>query len=459
MLPSKEGATSVSDHQLLLFLVDVGTLFLAARVGGEVAARIGIPLHVGELLAGIALGPSLLGWLSPGAFEALFPADPVIRSVLEIMNWLGIIFLVTLAGLETRLGVLKEAGRAVLGAWIGGFFLPFAFGFALGMVFPASLVPPGVERPVFALFLAVAMSLSAIPVIARILMDLGMFQTRTGMVIMSSALADDTIGWIVLAVVAGLATGSGGGIETAAWALAGTGLFVGTAFTVGRPLVKRAVKASRRLRVPHAETSAILLLVFVGGAITQAIGVHLVLGCFVMAILIGRTPKKDPQAIESIRHIGMGFLVPFFFTFTGIKVDLTAMRGGTFLVMVAAVLVACLGKVVGGSIGARLGGLPKWEALSVGVGLNARGAMELVIAAVGLSIGILNEASYAIIVVIAITTTVMAAPLLRATMRRAVAAEELRGAGRDAGSDGATAAVDVAARPLPMFDGAPRRKR
>jgi Kef-type K+ transport system membrane component KefB len=249
-------------------------------------------------------------------------------------------------------------------------------------------------------------------------MDLRLYGTRLGMVILSTAIADDTVGWIVLAVVAGLA---GGALELGPIlrTVLLTALFVAGAFTVGRILVDRAIRASRRLRVPYGELSALLMLVFAFGALTQWIGVHLVLGAFVAAILIGREPDLDPDSVAAVRHLGMGFFVPFFFAYTGIKVDLTTLRGSALGFAAAAVVVACVSKVVGGWAGTRLGGLPHWEALAVGFGLNARGAMELVIAAIGLSIGVLNEATYATIVLIAVLTTVLAAPMLQFCVRRA----------------------------------------
>jgi Kef-type K+ transport system membrane component KefB len=413
----------VTDDQLLRFLVELTVLFLAARIGGEVAARLRLPLHVGELLMGIALGPSLLGWVWPGAFDALFPADAATRSLLDVVSWTGVIMLALLAGLETRLGILRTAGRAVLGGWIGGFGLPFAAGLALGTAAPASLVPPGVDRPVFALFLATAMSISAIPVIARILMDLKLYRTRLGMVILSTAIADDTVGWIVLAVVAGLARGAlelGPILRTVLL----TAAFIVGAFTLGRMLVGRAIRASRRLRVPFGELSAMLMIVFALAALTQWIGVHLVLGAFVAAILIGREPDLDPDSVTAVRHLGMGLFIPFFFAYTGIKVDLTTLHGSALGFAAAAVVVACVSKIVGGWAGTRLGGLPHWEALAVGFGLNARGAMELVIAAIGLSIGVLSEPMYATIVLIAVLTTVMAAPMLQFCVRRAGVEQE-----------------------------------
>jgi Kef-type K+ transport system membrane component KefB len=262
------------------------------------------------------------------------------------------------------------------------------------------------------------MSISAIPVIARILMDLDLYRTRIGMIVLSTAIADDTVGWIVLSIVAGLVTG-GVELQTIGLTVLLTGVFLALSFTVGRLLVRRLLKFSNRLRMPYAQLSAMMLLVLSFAAITQAIGVHLVLGAFVAAILIGRNPRIDADAVTGVRQVGMGFFVPFFFAYTGIKVDLTTLRGNALTFAILAVVVACLGKVVGGALGARLGGLPRWEALAVGFGRNARGAMELVIAAIGLQIGVLTEATYAIVVLIAVLTTLMAAPLLKLCVDRA----------------------------------------
>src|SRR5712692_3350352 len=377
----------VTEHQLFLFLVEVAVLVVAARLGGEVALRLGIAQVVGELVVGICLGPSLFGALWKGGFLALFPADPLQRGMLEILGWVGVVFLVIVSGLETRLDIMRSASRAVFSGWIGGFTLPFALGFGLGWLIPSNLVGTGVSRPVFALFVGTALAISAIPVIARILLDLDLFQTRIGVVIISTATADDTVGWIVLAVITGLASaGHRIDVGTVTTAMVGTILWVLLAFSIGQRLVNRALEMSSRLKSPHAQTSIILVLVFLGAAVTQAIHVHLVLGAFITGILISRSPHLQKEATETIRRIGFAFFIPFFFGYTGIKVDLTTITGSALLVAVAAVAVACVGKLVGGGVGAWLGGLPKWEAAAVGAGLNARGAMELVIAAIGVSI-------------------------------------------------------------------------
>jgi Kef-type K+ transport system membrane component KefB len=408
----------VSDAQLLQTLLQIAVILGAARIGGEVAVRLNVPQVVGELAGGIALGPSVLGALFPGVFRLLFPSGDAQLNLLELLSWLGVTFLVLIAGLETRLGMLRGSGRAVVGSWIGGFWLPFVVGTGAGWLLPVGFWGPQADRLSFALFVATAMSISAIPVIARILLDLGVMRTRMGMVIMSSALADDTVGWIVLAVTIGLATAGGIDGTLLGVALGGTALFLVLAATLGQYGVRKLLRFARNMKAPHAQGTAMFLLVLAGGALTQALHVHMVLGSFVTAILIARSCGKDAEAIRSIRHVGMSLFIPFFFGYAGSKVDLTTLDGSAFGVAIAILVLACLSKLVGGGLGALAGGLRGWEAAAVGAGLNARGAMELVIAAIGLSAGIVDLRMYSIIVLVAIVTTLMAAPLLRYCLAR-----------------------------------------
>jgi Kef-type K+ transport system membrane component KefB len=198
--------------------------------------------------------------------------------------------------------------------------------------------------------------------------------------------------------------------------------------------------ARERLRMPSAELAMMFLLVVGGAAITQAIGVHLVLGALVISILIGRTRRGPDSATDGVTNVATAFFAPVFFAYTGLKVDVTALGSDALVFGGVAVVLACGSKIVGGALGAAAGGLPRWEALAVGFGLNARGAMELVIAAIGLSVGILDEATYAIVVLIAIVTTVLAAPSLKMCMERA-GPEALR---RGRSGRAARAEVDMA---------------
>ncbi len=403
----------MDEHKLFLLLAELAIVVVAARLGGEVAVRLHVPEVVGEILAGICLGPSLLGALWPNGFHALFPTDPEQYHLLELMGWIGVVFLVLLSGWEINLGLLRHARKAVATAWIGGFFLPFALGYGLGWLVPGELLVPGISRAVFALFIGTAMSISAIPVVARILLDLDLIRTRVGMVIMSTAMADDTAGWIVLAIVTGLATTGGFQGHTVAIALGGIVVFLVFAFTIGTRLVHLAMLGSARLRMPFAQTTVVLAIVLAGGAITQAIHVHLVLGAFIASVLVAQSPGRNPATRDAIRHVALALFVPFFFGYTGVKVDLTTLTGAALPVAIAAIVVASFGKLVGGGLGARLGGLTWPESIAVGAGLNARGAMELVIAAIGLSIGVLTVPMFSIVVMIAVVTTFTAAPMLR----------------------------------------------
>jgi Kef-type K+ transport system membrane component KefB len=406
----------MTEHQLFLYLAEVATLVVVARIGGELAVRLGIPQVVGELLLGICVGPSLFGALWPGGFNALFPADLSQRNLLEVTYWIGVVFLVVLGGTEMRVWIIRRAQSPVIGAWIGGFGLPFLLGFGLGWLVPRDLIGAGISRPVFALFIGTAMSISAIPVIARILMDLNLLKTKVGTIIMSSAVADDTVGWIVLAIVTGLASATHAVDKgTVLTALVGTALFVVFAFTIGQRLVDTAIRGSTHLKAPYMQTTLMLAIVFTAAAFTQWIHVHLVLGAFVAGILIARSKERRVMkpSRDVVREVGFAFFIPFFFGYTGVKTDFTTLTGHVLPVALAAVVVACLGKLVGASLGARIGGLSTWEALGVGSGLNARGAMELVIAGIGLSIGVLTEPMYSTIVLIAVVTTVMAGPMVR----------------------------------------------
>jgi K+:H+ antiporter len=410
----------VTDHQLFLFLAEVSLVVVAARAGGELALRIGIPQVVGELFAGIVLGPSLFGRIWPDGFAAVFPANQTQHDLLQIMSWMGVVFVVLLAGFDTRLGIVRRAGRAVVTTWAGGFFLPFILGFLLGWFAPAALIGPGMERSVFALFVATALSISALPVIARILTELRVFQTKIGMVTISTAVVDDIVGWVLIALITGMVVDGGVQAGRVLVALVGAIAFLTLAFTVGQALVRKAFAASARLKIPFAQGTMILVIVFLSGAITQALHLHLVLGSFVAGILIFRTPWKtrDLATMDAVRRVGMGFFAPFFFGYTGIKVDMTTLTGSALVVAAVALGLACFGKLVGGGLGARAGGLRPWEAAAVGAGRNARGTSELIIASIGYSIGLLTLPMYTIIVLIAVATSLMAGPLVRYCVRR-----------------------------------------
>jgi Kef-type K+ transport system membrane component KefB len=429
----------VGSGQTALSLVGVLVLVGAARAGGGIARRLGLPEVVGEISVGIMVGPTVLGrvWAEP--VGALFPADAAFLR--DSLAWVGVLFLVTISGLEARLDLVRASGRVVLLAWAGGFSIPFVSGLAIASLLPEGFVGADVSRGTFAFFLATAMSISAIPVIARILLDLGVHSTRIGMVIISSALVSDTVGWILLGIVTGAATHAdswwGSGV-----AVGGTVVFVVVALVAGPRLMAAVVRSSARLRIPYGQTLLLLAVVAACGLVTEALGVHMVLGAFVGAMLLGGHRSEFPDAYGSVRRLGMAFFVPFFFAYAGMGADLGSLSGSGVPITIAVVTVAFLGKLIGGGLGARLGGVSGWEATAIGVGLSARGAMELVIAAVGLSLGILTPPTYAMLVVVAVITSVLASPLLAACLRRSGSLIEMNAPGDPQTEESIAGAMD-----------------
>jgi K+:H+ antiporter len=403
-------------HTLLVFILQLALLLAAARGLGELCRRIEQPPVIGELLAGVLLGPSVLGLAAPSVQVALFPRDPLQFQLLEVIAWFGMIWLLLMTGLETDVAVLRNLGRAAFYASLFGMVVPFASAFALGWVLPARLLTAPDQRVLFALFLATALSISAIPVIARILADLDLMRRNVGVVILGAGVTDDTTGWLVLSIITGIATRGRLSVGSAALAVLSTGAFVAAVWVFGARAVLAVLRwVDDRMEARYAMTTAVFVIMLLFAAVTESIGIHAVFGAFVAGLVIGRSPRVRKTTIEQIEALLIAVFAPIFFAYAGLKVDLAhGFELGTTLVVIA---VACAGKLVGASAGAYWGGLGAWESLAIGSGMNARGAMELVIALVGLSLGILSPAMYAAIVLVAIFTSAIAGPLLRWTTR------------------------------------------
>src|SRR5215470_13421603 len=230
-------------HEVLLVLLQLAAILLVARIGSELVKRMGLPAVVGELAAGLILGPTVLGHFFPGAFARLFPPSAEQFHLLEIISWLGMVLLLMLTGIETDVRLLKNLGRTAGVASVFGMAVPFIFGFGLGVFMPGAYVADPNHKILFALFLATAMSISAMPVIAKILMDLDLTKRNIGVVILSAGVVDDTTGWLLLSVIAGAAQG-GASMSHLALSIGGTSLFVVGAAFVLYPVMKRALRVA-----------------------------------------------------------------------------------------------------------------------------------------------------------------------------------------------------------------------
>ena len=412
--------TAASHNDVLALVTQIAILLFTARALGEIAQRLGQPPVIGELLAGILLGPSFLGKLFPFIIGYVIPEKGVQGYLLEAISLMGAMFLLFITGLETDLQLIRRYAKASMAAAAGGVIVPFAGGFLLGQALPDFLLVNPAQRMIFSLFLATAMSISAIPVLAKILIDLNLMRRNIGQAIIAAGMVDDTIAWILLSIVAGLATGKAVTTLSVLGAFGTVLAFMIVSLTFGRWLVKRSLDfVQDQVTSPHRILTLSVILIFVWGSLTQALHLEPVLGAFVMGILFGQMPRL-PQAVRtSLDEITIGIFAPIFFAVAGLKVNLLILFDPQLIVIAFwVILVATAGKVIGTYAGVRLlAHKDHWTALSFGAALNARGAVGIIVAAIGLSLGILSQAMFSIIVVMAMVTSLLAPFFLRWTLK------------------------------------------
>lgn len=405
----------LSSHALLILLVQITLLLAVARGLGELMRKLKQPAVVGELLAGLILGPSVLGKVLPNVQAALFPPEQAQSDLLTAISWLGVLMLLIVTGLEVDLDLVVRKAKTALGISLGGILVPFVSGFALGWLLPESFLAKPDQRLIFSLFMAVAMSISAIPVIAKVLIDLDLIRRDVGQVILAAAMTDDTIGWILLSVVAGLATKGTVNVEVVLGSLISAVVFVWFGMKFGPKIMnKLLIWVDDEFHGPAPQLSVIMVMALGSACLTHILGIEAVLGAFVVGIVAARASRLQFQVTHTLELITGSLLAPIFFATAGLKVNLWGLFSPSVALMgLVALAVACFGKFVGCYLGGMVAGLPHWERLAMGSGMNARGAMEIIVATMGLSLGVLNQDTYSIIVGIAIITSLMAPPMLR----------------------------------------------
>lgn len=410
-----------------LFLIQIVILVIVGRLLGELMVRIGQPSIMGQIIGGVLLGPSVLGAILPDFQTIVFPADDAQKSMINSVAQLGILFLLLLAGMETDLGLARRMRRAALGVSFTGIVVPFAAGFALGEFLPAGLLPDPEKRLVASLFLGTALSISSVKIVASVVREMDFMRRNIGQLIVASAIIDDTVGWVIISVTFSLAEKGGVELPTLAKSVIGTLLFMGVSFTIGRRVVFEIIRwTNDRFKSDLPVLSAIVAIMGVMAIITDLIGVHTVLGAFVAGILVGQSPILTRQIDTQLRALTTALFMPVFFGLTGLQTDLTVLRDPAILLLASGLIViASIGKFGGAFLGGRFGGFSNSEAIALGCGMNARGSTEVIVASIGLSVGVLDQRLFSIIVAMAVVTTMLMPPTLRwALTRLPVRAEE-----------------------------------
>jgi Kef-type K+ transport system membrane component KefB len=339
--------------------------------------------------------------------------------MLFTVGWLGVMMLLVVTGFETDLALISRLGRAALLVTLGSLTLPFALGLGSGFVAPDALLGDDSERLTFALFLAAALTISSLPVIAKILTDLELLRRNFGQLTLAVGMANDVIGWVLLGLIAGLASSGNFDAGQLLITIGSLTIFLVASALLGQRLVDLMMRWLRRLSVGIGGFVTVAVAFALAlGSITQAIGVEGVLGAFIAGILLGRSRYARREAEDQLETFTSAFLAPIFFATAGLRVELGTLADPVVVWWtIIVVLVASVAKFAGSWAGARMAGLGNRDGMALGSALNARGALEIVIATVGLSLGVLNDASYTIVVIMAIATSIMAAPLLRAITR------------------------------------------
>jgi len=393
---------------------------LSGRLLGEAMLRIGQPAVMGQLLAGVILGPSLLGLVWPDLQHALFPSSPTQKSMLDAISQFGILLLLLLTGMETDLKLVRKVRAAAISVSLTGVAVPFACGVALGEFLPESLLPRPDQRLLTSLFLGTALSISSIKIVAAIVRDMKFTRRNLGQVIVASAILEDSIGWIIIAITFGLAQAGTIDVLNVAKSVLGAAAFMAVSLTVGRRVVFWLIRwANDSFASEFAVITMILGIMGVMALTTHAIGVHTVLGAFVSGILIGESPILTRHIDQQLRGLIMAFFMPVFFGVAGLSADLTILTSTTLLLMTLGLIaIASIGKFAGAFIGGEIGGLSKAESLAIACGMNARGSTEVIVASIGLAMGALSQNLFTMIVAMAITTTMAMPPMLRWALAR-----------------------------------------
>jgi Kef-type K+ transport system membrane component KefB len=403
----------MTSHEFTRLLVELAVLLVCALLGGWLMRRLRQPAVLGEMLAGIVLGPTILGSLAPEWQDWLFSDSGAAASVRGAVIKLGMLFFLFVVGLEIDLGQFRKFGWAALLIGAIGTLVPLACGVAMIYALPDDMLPPGIAKLPFGLFIGTSLANTANPVLARILVDLGLFRQELGAMLMTATIVDDLVSWSLVAVILETFDSPGemphyGGVASS---LALVGVLLVAALLIGRFVATPLLRVAKRGAWPTSFISATIVLVLFSAAVSEHLGIHAFLGPFLLGIGIASTPRERREAHEVLNQFALSFFVPIYFVSMGLTADFI---GDFDLRWVAAILVvACLSKITSAFAAARLAGLDNRTSLVVGMAMNARGATGIILAGVGLENGVVDRPIYVALVVMALATSLAAGPLIK----------------------------------------------
>ncbi|MGD0305403.1 MAG: cation:proton antiporter [Candidatus Acidiferrales bacterium] len=389
----------------------------AAKTAGELMRKLNQPSVLGEIMAGILLGPTVFGRIRPDLYTTVFPSTGNLPIVLETVTTLGVVLFLLTAGLEIDLRSIFRQGRSAILVSSFGVIIPFAFGFGAATFFPEFFhAAQRADLRIFALFVGTALSISALPVIAKILMDLNLLRSEMGTVVMSSAMFDDLVGWILFSTILGMMRGPSSSFDGVKRTIILVFGFVIVSLTVVRWLIDKILpRIQAHTSWPGGVLGFIFTLTLGAASFAEFAGIHAVFGAFITGIAVGESTHLRKRTSELIHGIVTNVFAPFFFASIGLRVNFVA--NFNLPVTLTVILVACAGKLLGAGLGARLGGMDSRTAWGVGLAMNARGAMEMILGLLALQAGLIKEPMFVALVVMALFTSLVSGPIMHALIR------------------------------------------
>ncbi len=398
------------EHPLAILLAQIVTIILAAKLFGWICTKIGQPTVIGEMLAGIVLGPSLLGMYFPAFSETLFPVQSLEN--LRFLSQIGLIFFMFIVGMELDLKVLRNTTHDAVVISHASIIIPFAMGMGLAYFIYESFAPGGVQFLSFSLFMGIAMSITAFPVLARIVQERGLTKTKLGTVAITCAAADDITAWCILAaVIAIVKAGSmGSALYTIVLALA----YVLFMIKIVKPFLARIGKIySSKESLTKPIVAIFFLTLIISAYATEVIGIHALFGAFMAGVIMPESIKFRNLFIEKVEDVALVILLPLFFVFTGLRTQLGLLNDPQLWKLTGIIiLIAVAGKFIGSALAAKFVGQNWKDSLSIGALMNTRGLMELVVLNIGYDLGVLTPEVFSMMVIMALVTTFMTGPAL-----------------------------------------------
>jgi Kef-type K+ transport system membrane component KefB len=397
-------------HPLAILLAQIVTIIFVARIFGWICKKIGQPTVIGEIIAGIVLGPSLIGMYFPEFSAAIFPAQSL--GNLNFLSQIGLILFMFIVGMEIDINVLRNKAHDAVVISHASIIIPFALGMGLAYFIYEQFAPAGVRFSSFGLFIGIAMSITAFPVLARIVQERGIHKTRLGTVVITCAAADDITGWSILAAV--IAVVKAGSFVSSLYTILLALAYVILMIKIVRPFLKRIGD----MYVPNSSLSKSIIAIFFVTLIlsawtTEIIGIHALFGAFMVGTIMPVSPRFRNLFIEKIEDVALVLLLPLFFVFTGLRTEIGLLNDAYLWKITALIIgVAITGKFVGSAIAAKFVGQSWKDSLTIGALMNTRGLMELVVLNIGYDLGILTPKVFAIMVIMALVTTLMTGPAL-----------------------------------------------